>query len=77
MYPSKIPFYPFQPSIERIDNSKGYTMDNCALCCLAENYARNDMEHEDFKEWLNINFPKKVDNIVKIKIKKSSPIKVL
>lgn len=77
MYPSKIPFYPFQPSIERIDNSKGYTMDNCVLCCLAENLGRNDMDHDDFKEWLNINFPKKVDNIVKIKIKKSSPIKVI
>lgn len=79
MYPSKIPFYPFQPSIERIDNSKGYTMDNCVLCCLAENYARNDMEHEDFKEWLETNFPKKEEQqrTVKIKVKKVLPVKAL
>ena len=77
MFPTKTKFYPFQPSIERIDNSKGHTMDNCVLCCFAENYGRNNMNYDDFKEWLNINFPKKVDNIVKIKIKKSSPIKLI
>jgi hypothetical protein len=57
MYPTKTPYYPFQPSIDRIDNSKGHTMDNCVLCCFAENYGRNDIEYDDFKEWIDINFP--------------------
>lgn len=81
MFPAKSSHYPFQPSIDRIDNSKGHTMDNCVLVCMVENYGRNNMLYEEFKEWLEENFPKKVEKKhihqnIKIKIKKV-PIKVL
>jgi hypothetical protein len=32
---------PFAPSIDRIDNEKGYTADNCRVVCLAANIAMN------------------------------------
>lgn len=32
---------PFAPSVDRIDSSKGYTLDNIRLVCLAANYAMN------------------------------------
>lgn len=32
---------PFAPSIDRIDSSKGYHMENCRLVCTAANYAMN------------------------------------
>ena len=32
---------PYAPSIDRIDNTKGYTEDNCRVVCLAANIAMN------------------------------------
>ncbi len=32
---------PFAPSIDRIDNERGYTADNCRVVCLAANIAMN------------------------------------
>lgn len=32
---------PFQPSIDRIDSTKGYVLDNCRLICVAANLAIN------------------------------------
>ncbi len=56
MFPSKTPYFPFKPSVDRIDNSKPHTSDNCILVCMAENYARNDMDQNEFIEWINKNF---------------------
>lgn len=39
----------FQPSIDRIDNSKGYTPDNICVVSWAINGAKNDLSMEDFK----------------------------
>jgi hypothetical protein len=39
----------FQPSIDRIDNSKGYTPDNIYVVSWAINDAKNDLSMEDFK----------------------------
>jgi hypothetical protein len=50
MFPSKIPYYPFQPSLDRIDNNKPHTKDNLHLVCMAENLGRNNMSIEEFQE---------------------------
>lgn len=33
---------PFRPSIDRIDNSKGYTKDNCRIVCFMFNIAKGE-----------------------------------
>lgn len=38
--------------IDRIDNSKGYTVNNCVSCCGQCNYAKKDMDIIQFKEWI-------------------------
>ena len=37
---------PWQPSIDRIDSSKGYTKDNCQIVCWIYNRAKNDDGHD-------------------------------
>lgn len=34
--------------IDRYDNSKGYTIENCKTCCANCNYMKKDMNHDDF-----------------------------
>lgn len=47
---------PYAPSIDRIDNSRGYLMENCRLVCVAINLAMNEWGDEVFeaiaKGWL-------------------------
>lgn len=38
--------------IDRVDNLKGYSLDNCVPCCLICNQAKSDLEIEDFNKWL-------------------------
>lgn len=38
--------------IDRLDNSKGYTMRNCLPCCEICNKAKRDMSISDFQDWL-------------------------
>jgi hypothetical protein len=38
--------------IDRVDNTKGYTVDNCIPCCLACNYSKLDRTHSDFLYWI-------------------------
>lgn len=59
MFSNTKAYNPFQPSIDRIDNNKGYTQDNCVLCCVAENYGRGDTDYDKFKKWIYNNFIKK------------------
>jgi hypothetical protein len=37
--------------IDRVDSSKGYTVDNCVPCCKPCNYAKGNMSFEEFKKW--------------------------
>lgn len=37
---------PYTPSIDRIDSSKGYTLNNCRLVCVATNLAMNEWGEE-------------------------------
>lgn len=52
MKPSTTPHDPFQPSLERIDCSRGYTKDNCVLSCRAMNTARGNISTELWIEFL-------------------------
>ncbi len=38
--------------IDRIDNSKGYTLDNVKPCCKQCNYAKRDLSEQEFLEWI-------------------------
>jgi len=38
---------PFSPSVDRVDSSKAYTMDNCRVVCLIFNMAHNQFSDED------------------------------
>ena len=38
--------------IDRIDNTKGYTKDNCVSCCKICNRAKNNMNQTNFLIWL-------------------------
>lgn len=37
--------------VDRVDNGKGYTEDNCVPCCTICNHAKWKLSVEDFKKW--------------------------
>jgi hypothetical protein len=43
--------HPFKPSLDRTDNSKGYTPDNVKIVWLIENYCRNTFAEEEVTEF--------------------------
>lgn len=49
-----------QNGIDRKDNSKGYTIDNCVSCCKDCNLSKRDMTVEEFEGWLERVFQHKV-----------------
>lgn len=58
--------HPWQPSLDRIDSNKGYTRDNVVLCTVAENYAKNCFDTEQFLEYV---CNRDIDKINKLKQK--------
>jgi hypothetical protein len=52
--PSLISKHPQQPSIDRIDRTKGYTLDNVVLCCYAANIGRNESTVEVWSNFVNL-----------------------
>lgn len=52
MIPSNEKYYMFQPSLERIDSTKGYTKDNTVLVCLCVNFGKNNYTLLDYKNYL-------------------------
>lgn len=53
LFPSIQPWYLFQPSLDRIDNTKGYTKDNIVITCRGMNTARNQTEYNKFVTFIN------------------------
>lgn len=51
MLPSLNPCDPQQPTIDRLDQDKGYTQDNVVLSCFAANIGRNITSKERFREF--------------------------
>ena len=39
--------------IDRVDNTKGYDMNNCVTCCKTCNIAKSDMTVSEFRDWLD------------------------
>ena len=42
---------PWVPSVDRIDNDKGYTRDNCRLVCFIFNIVKNRFTDDDFEKF--------------------------
>ncbi|MCA2590163.1 MAG: hypothetical protein IM509_05280 [Microcystis sp. M31BS1] len=43
---------PFKCSVDRIDSSKGYTLDNVRLVCWAVNQMKSDRTEDEFEFWI-------------------------
>lgn len=53
MEPSPKPRWLWQPSLDRLDNSKLHTPDNVVLCCQGMNLARNAANIDLWRQFLN------------------------
>jgi 5-methylcytosine-specific restriction endonuclease McrA len=51
--------------IDRVDNSLGYTEENCVTCCGTCNYAKNTLSASDFQTW--------IDRLVAFQTSKQTP----
>jgi len=45
--------FSFKMSLDRIDNSKLHTADNCQLVCMAIQFGRSDKTIEEVKNYIN------------------------
>jgi len=52
MEPSSETKSPFQPSLDRLDRTKGYVMGNVVLCCFVANFGRNEISENLWKSFL-------------------------
>ena len=59
LVPSNKTKHPQQPSIDRLDRSKGYTKDNVVLCCYSANIGRNETDKETWEEFVKLLFEQK------------------
>lgn len=57
--PSLTKKHPQQPSIDRLDRTKGYTKDNVVLCCYAANIGRNETELNVWNDFISLLVDKK------------------
>ena len=60
LIPSKDKKHPQQPSLDRLDSSKGYTRDNVVLCCYSANIGRNENDLDTWKKFLDLLLIRKV-----------------
>jgi hypothetical protein len=56
LIPSNFSKHPQQPSLDRLDRSKGYTKDNVILCCYSANMGRNENDVDTWKKFLSLLF---------------------
>lgn len=42
----------FANGIDRLDNTKGYVLNNCVTCCKICNKAKSTLDEQEFKEWI-------------------------
>jgi hypothetical protein len=49
--------------IDRVDNTKGYTLENCVPCCRSCNFAKCDGTREQFIDWVERVYQHSEDNI--------------
>jgi len=50
---------PYAPSVDRIDNSKGYTLDNIQVVCSIYNYCKNQFSDEDVSNFMQLFYKNK------------------
>lgn len=48
------PFY--YNGLDRVDNTKGYTSENCVPCCKVCNIAKNDRSYTQYIEWIKTSY---------------------
>ena len=51
------PKHPLAPSVDKIDDSGDYTIDNIVICCRFANFGRNVYPFEDMKVLVNLLVP--------------------
>ena len=51
---SKKSYFPFKPSVDRIDNNLTYTKTNSQLVCLGINIGRGSLDLTTFKRWVRL-----------------------
>ena len=56
LVPSNKLKHPQQPSLDRLDRSKGYTKDNVVLTCYSANIGRNETTVEEWEKFLKLLF---------------------
>lgn len=52
MIPSGVQHHPLKPSLDRIDNTRGYLRDNVVLTCQFANLGRGRLSAEVFKDFV-------------------------
>jgi len=56
LIPSNQTKHPQQPSLDRLDRTKGYVIDNVVLCCYSANIGRNETDVETWKSFISLIF---------------------
>lgn len=72
LHPTLIKKHPQNPSLDRLDRTKGYTKDNVVLCCYAANIGRNETTVEIWTDFIDVLFNK--TNKTKLQIDKELEI---